>query len=131
MINKKLVYFLSVACIFLFVAIVILLLRLPEDRWIRDSKGIWIKYGNPSDVPLRVFDQKNAIACAIDLYNQTSKEEISSQCIGSCGDYAVDLVHVPREEVDNRMENQCEDYRLRRVNHFIELDLDGNIVRIV
>ena len=54
----------------------------------------------------------------------------SSQCLGVVGGYAVDIVHVPRTEEDNLPENQCEDYREGRVSKFIELDKDGNVIRI-
>ncbi|GBE19529.1 hypothetical protein BMS3Abin17_00253 [archaeon BMS3Abin17] len=57
--------------------------------------------------------------------------EFSSQCLGSVGDYAVDIVHVPRNDEDNLVENQCEDFRSGKVTHFIELDKEGNIARIV
>ncbi len=61
---------------------------------------------------------------------KNSGMNFSSQCIGVCGNYAVDIVHVPRNEEDNLQENQCEDYREGKVSRFIELDKDGNIVRI-
>ena len=57
-----------------------------------------------------------------------------SQCLGTCdlgGGYAVDIVHSPREDVDNEIENQCESFRNGDVNKFIELDRDGKIVRII
>lgn len=71
--------------------------------------------------------------CAKNLYEEKKKEGInfSSQCLGTCFDYAVDVVHVPRSEEDNLPENQCKDYREGKVKHFIELDKDGRIVRIV
>ena len=80
-----------------------------------------------------VSKQRNAIDCAKKLYNQNKLEgvEFESQCLGVCGDYAVDIVHVPRNSDDNKPENQCVAYREGDVNHFIELDKDGNIVRIV
>ena len=73
------------------------------------------------------------ISCALNLYNEKKSEGIvfSSQCLGSCLGYAVDIVHVPRTSEDNKVENQCEDYRNGKLKHFIELDKDGNIVRIV
>ena len=55
----------------------------------------------------------------------------SNQCLGTCENYAVDIVHVPRIEDDNKIENQCLEYREGKIKHFIELDRDGNIVRIV
>jgi hypothetical protein len=101
-----------------------------EDDWIKDSRGLWIKHGNPSETPTYVFEQQEAINCALEKFNNFS-EEINSQCLGVCGDYAMDMVHVPRTEEDNLAENQCEDYANGIVNHFIELDKDGKIVRIL
>ena len=76
---------------------------------------------------------ESVVNCALNLYNEKKSEGIvfSSQCLGSCLGYAVDIVHVPRTSEDNKVENQCEDYRNGKLKHFIELDKDGNIVRIV
>jgi len=92
-----------------------------EDDWIKDSKGVWIKHGNPSETPDYVLEQQEAIDCALEKFNSFSGE-INSQCLGSCGDYAADIVHVPRTAEDNLVENQCADYRNGIVSHFIELD---------
>jgi len=104
-----------------------------EDSWIKDSRGVWVKHGNPSETPDSVNEQQVAILCAENLYESFTilTVEISSQCLGTCGDYAFDIVHAPRTEEDNLIENQCEDYRSGNVSHFIELDKEGNVVRIV
>lgn len=104
-----------------------------EDSWIKDSRGVWIKHGNPSETPDYVIEQQNAINCALGLYDEKKVQgiEFSSQCLGSCGNYAVDIVHVPRTNEDNLIENQCSDYRQGKVSKFIELDKDGNIIRIM
>ena len=70
---------------------------------------------------------------AFNLYSQKKSEgmQFSSQCLGTIGDYAVDIVHVPRSSEDNLVENQCADFREGKVSHFIELEKDGNVVRIV
>ena len=104
-----------------------------EDSWIKDSKGVYVKHGNPSTTPDYVSEQQGVINCAAGLYVQEKAKgvEFNSQCLGSCGDYAVDMVHIPRTSNDNLPENQCSDYREVRVSKFIELDKDGNIVRIV
>lgn len=83
------------------------------------------------------MDSKKVKEEAIKLYNQKKAEgmEFSSQCLGTIevdGEgYAVDIVHVPRTEEDNLPENQCEDFRTGKVKHFVELDKDGNVVKIV
>jgi hypothetical protein len=104
-----------------------------EDSWIKDERGVWIKHGVPSDTPDYVIQQQQIINQALSLYEQRKSEEMefSSQCLGVVGNYAVDIVHVPRSSEDNLVENQCEAYRNNEVTHFIELDKDGNIVRII
>lgn len=106
-----------------------------EDSWIKDSRGVWIKHGNPASVPNEVLLQQEAVNCAVEKYNQEKAKgvEINSQCLdylGACGDYSVDIVHVPRNAEDDLAENQCEAYRSGTVNHFIELDKEGEVVRI-
>jgi len=103
-----------------------------EDTWIKDEKGIYIKHGAPSETPDYVLEQQRAIVQAQIFYNTAKNNGIifSSQCLGSFEDYAFDIVHVPRNEEDNKIGNQCEDYRNGLVKHFIELDKDGNIVKI-
>src|SRR3989344_6270555 len=69
-----------------------------EDSWIKDERGVYVKHGNPSSIPDYVKEQQDAVSCAFNLYNQEKNKgsEFSSQCLGSCGDYAIDIVHVPR-----------------------------------
>ena len=100
-----------------------------EDDWIRDDRGVYVMHGNPSEIPNYVKEQQEAITCALNKFDNFA-EEISSQCLGTCGDYAIDIVHVPREDEDNLVENQCEDYGSGKVQYFIELNGNGEIVRI-
>lgn len=104
-----------------------------EDSWIKDEKGIWVKHGMPSQTPDYVQEQKEAINSALDLYQQKKAQgmEFSSQCLGTVNGYAVDIVHVPRTNEDNDIENQCESFRTRQVNKFIELDANGAIVKVL
>jgi len=104
-----------------------------EDTWIKDSRGVWIKHGMPSQTPDYVLEQQNIISCAQQLYQQKKGENITfnSRCLGACENYAVDIVHVPRTEEDNQIENQCPEFSEGKLTNFIELDKDGNIIRIV
>lgn len=45
-------------------------------------------------------------------------------------DWVADLVHRPRQSEDNLPQNQCPAYLEGRAKHFVELDLDGNLVRV-
>lgn len=112
---------------------IVLVLRSPEDDWIKDEQGVYVEQGAPAQIPPEVSSQQQIIAKAQELYQTKKAEgmEFSSQCLGTVEDYAVDIVHVPRALEDNLVENQCEDFRAGRVSHFIELDKDGNVVRVV
>ncbi len=44
--------------------------------------------------------------------------------------WVLDLVHSPRVALDNLEENQCSAYLSGQANHLIELDLEGNLVRV-
>jgi len=128
--KKKITIIISILIVF---ALIFLYFRMNEDTWIRDEKGIYVKQGNPSTTPDYVLEQQRAIAQAQTFYSlaENGRVEFSSQCLGSFGDYAFDIVHSPRIPEDNLQENQCEEYKNGLVHHFIELDKDGNIVRVV
>jgi hypothetical protein len=100
-----------------------------EDSWIKDERGVYVKHGNPVETPGYVIWQQAAILCASDLFGNFTEEK-DSQCLGVCGNYVVDIVHVPRSAEDDLAENQCEDYMNGFVKYFIELDKDGEIVKI-
>ncbi|PIN91501.1 hypothetical protein COU57_00270 [Candidatus Pacearchaeota archaeon CG10_big_fil_rev_8_21_14_0_10_32_14] len=133
---KKWIYF--VIGIFLIIVLFIGILRYGfdktgEDSWIKDERGIWIKHGNPSDIPGEVNVQQKIIECANKLYDDEKNNGVvfNSQCLGECDGFVVDIVHVPRNSDDNKIENQCEDYRNGKYNDFVELDLNGDVVRFV
>ena len=119
--------------VILVVVVLLFLLRGDEDDWIRnsDTNGVWTKHGNPSTIPVYVVEQKDALNCATDLYNQARNNEMifDSQCLGACGNYSVDIVHSPRNMDDDKTINQCPDYP-KKTRFFIELDSSGNIVRV-
>jgi hypothetical protein len=45
-------------------------------------------------------------------------------------DWSVDVAHKPRQPVDDRPENQCAGYRQGKTHHFVELDPDGQVIRV-
>ena len=127
--------YLALIIILVFIFIFIIFRPKGEGLWIKDSRGVWVKQGNPAETPDYVLEQQKIIDAAMSLYDERKLEgmQFKSQCLGTLEEfgYVVDIVHVPRSEEDNNPENQCEDYRQGRANHFIELDKDGNIVRII
>jgi hypothetical protein len=129
----KKIYWVLIVIVILTVGFTMIFRPGGEDSWIQDERGVWIKHGVPYETPDYVIEQQQIINQTLSLYEQRKSEEMEffSQCLGVIGNYAVDIVHVPRSSEDNLVENQCEAYRNNGVTHFIELDKDGNIVRIV
>jgi hypothetical protein len=129
-IMKKTAYIIIV--IVLVLAMVFILLRGNEDSWIKDKRGVWIEHGNPKVIPAYVIEQQELLENVSQLYLEKKSEmNLSSQCLGLIEGYAIDIVHVPRTSEDDLTENQCKDFRNGTVSHFVELDNNGSIVRIV
>ena len=87
-----------------------------------------------SDKPSKT-EIDSAINQARLLYEEKikSKEDLSlGPCLSNAiiPNWAVDLVHNSRQPIDDLAENQCPSYLEGRVKHFVELDLDGKLVRV-
>ena len=71
---------------------------------------------------------------ALNLFKKETKGMDLSN--GSCltndliPDWVVDIVHNPREEIDNLPQNQCQAYVEGRAKHFVEIDTEGNVIRV-
>ncbi|MEM7816873.1 MAG: hypothetical protein QXZ20_03095 [Candidatus Aenigmatarchaeota archaeon] len=46
-------------------------------------------------------------------------------------DWVCDVAHSPRQEIDNLPENQCKDFREGRAHHFVEVDLNCNLIKVI
>lgn len=99
------------------------------------TTGITTVYFNsrePKEIPKSEID--TAVNQAKFLYNQRSLmgEDFSNgPCLSNAlmPRWVVDIVHSPRSPVDDLPENQCPAYREGRAEHFVELDLAGNLIR--
>ncbi|MDD5416162.1 MAG: hypothetical protein PHE48_04125 [Candidatus Daviesbacteria bacterium] len=89
------------------------------------------------------FEQKMTPKSEIDtavnqanfLYRQrrASSEDFSTgPCLSNAlmPGWIVDIVHSPRLSIDDLPENQCPAYIEGKAQHFVELDTEGNLVRV-
>ena len=78
-------------------------------------------------------EEEAAIAAARAAYVKAKAEgeDLSSgPCLGTIlPNWVADVAHDPRQDVDDRPEDQCEAYRSGEAEHFVELDPDGNVIR--
>lgn len=81
------------------------------------------------------YGADQAVAQALALYSAKKKGGIDfsdGPCLTNdlLPNWVVDLVHRPRQPIDDLAENQCQAYLEGRAKHFVELDLEGSLVRI-
>lgn len=76
----------------------------------------------------------DAVAAAVNIFRQHSGDIdlTNGPCLANNlkPDWVVDIVHYPRESVDDLPENQCQSYLEGLAKHFVELDQNGNVVRV-
>lgn len=74
-----------------------------------------------------------ALKNALNLFSQAKqdgKDLSNGPCLGKVADdWVLDIAHNPRQTLDDKPENQCEDIRAGNAHHFIELDPQGQIIQ--
>lgn len=65
-------------------------------------------------------------------FKKATGEDLSSgPCLSNAlmPDWVADIAHNPRQSIDDLAQNQCPAYLEGRARHFVELDLNGNLIR--
>jgi hypothetical protein len=52
-----------------------------------------------------------------------------SESLPSLPDWVADVAHDPRQPIDDQPANQCQRYRSGEAHHFVELNIDGRLIR--
>ncbi|MCY4436111.1 MAG: hypothetical protein OXE05_02100 [Chloroflexi bacterium] len=81
-----------------------------------------------------VEERERAIGLAQDIYAQKRADGVDfskGPCLSEelMNGWAADIVHSPRQPVDDLPENQCQSYRAGKAFRLVELDPDGNVIR--
>lgn len=98
------------------------------------TAALTIALNSNSPQPVSKVEFWAAVNQAQSFYNQQKilGEDFSSgPCLTNAltPDWVLDIVHNPRQPIDDLPENQCPAYLEGRARHFVELDPDGNLVR--
>lgn len=78
--------------------------------------------------------QEQAVELAQQAYEQ-AKARGESLARGPClgvimPGWVADIAHKPRQPIDDQPENQCAAWRSGEAGHFVELDPQGNVIRV-
>lgn len=93
-----------------------------------------ILVNNSDDKPSKI-ETETAINQAGLIYRQKvqSGQDLSTgPCLSDAlmPGWVVDIVHSPRTSVDDLPHNQCPAFLEGRAKHFVELDLEGRLIRV-
>lgn len=63
---------------------------------------------------------------------ERGKDFSSGPCLSNAimPNWVLDIAHNPRESMDDLAQNQCPAYLEGRAEHIVELDPDGNLIRV-
>lgn len=116
----KLKLFLLVAVVL--VGVVLVTLKTSSSPKAKYKPGVLSEFDTALREAQRIYAQKK----------QAGFEFSNGPCLTNdlMSGWVADLVHNPRTQEDNLPENQCRAYLEGRARHFVELDLEGNLVRI-
>lgn len=81
------------------------------------------------------YDEDTAVNQAQFLYSQRNINGVdfsSGPCLSNAviPGWVVDIAHSPRLPIDDLPENQCSAFKEGRAKHFVELDPEGNVIRV-
>jgi len=79
-------------------------------------------------------EQQRAVEAAQQLFQRKKAEGMSMSrgpCLGEImPGWVADVVHNPRQPIDEDPDNQCRAYLKGEAKHFVELDMEGKLVRV-
>lgn len=89
----------------------------------------------PTYEPGKWPEYDTAVNQAMHFYSlraQTGEDLSEGPCLSNAllPGWVADIAHSPRVAVDDLPQNQCSAYLEGRAQHFVELDLEGNVIRV-
>jgi len=138
--DKRKIMFWIIGAIILILIVLGLVSMVRSPGSLNQQKGILPP--SPKDIgPEAVLNMEKVLERAYEIYALKKKEGAdfsSGPCISEDlfpeatrpeDKWVVDIAHNPREAIDNLEENQCANFREGRAKHFVELDLDGVLIK--
>lgn len=116
--QKNFLFAISLTFVLVVAALVLLLNQKPQVY----TPGVWTE----ADTAVRQAQHFYQI-------RKDAGEDFSSgPCLSNnlMPNWVADIAHSPRQSIDDLPENQCPNYIQGKAQHFVELDLQGNLIRV-
>lgn len=112
----------------LFVALLIAILIYSYIIYNIGGKSSEYKYGRWTEGDTAINQAQHVFS----LRQALGENFESGPCLSNAlmPNWVADIVHSPRVPLDDLPENQCSTYLDGMAEHFVELDIDGNFVRL-
>jgi len=85
----------------------------------------------PSTTTQYIIDACTRLCNSFKAYQNLSSGPCLGNPMSEYLDWVCDVAHSPRQSIDDLQENQCSAYRERRTTHFVEVDMNCNLIRAV
>ena len=78
-------------------------------------------------------EKDQAISACIEKCKSTKQDLSNGPCLSNeiISNWVCDVAHSPRQAIDNQQENQCSAYREGKASHFVEVDVNCNLITTV
>ncbi len=119
----------------LFAVVLLLIVAISGAILISNRKGSLYEQTQNTYKPGVVTEVDTAVRQAQLLYRQKKGQGLDftdGPCLTNdlMPNWVADIVHNPRTKIDDLPQNQCQAYIEGRAKHFVELDTNGNLVRV-
>jgi hypothetical protein len=87
------------------------------------------KQVSQSDRDMAVDEAQTAFSQVQATGQDLSAGPCISESLPGLPDWVADSAHDPRQPIDDESANQCQRYRSGQAHHFVELNVDGQLIR--
>ncbi len=110
----------------IFLTILLLLAGCSTEETSLGGTGVNTNIKIGSDADKEIMEQ------CIELCNDYQQDKSNGPCLGDpmIADYVCDIAHVPRQDIDNDINNQCQSFNTGEAKHFIEVDENCGFLRM-
>lgn len=122
------------SCVVCLVLLLVLVTTVFSARWTKNRNGIWVAHGSPKTEPAEARQQLFLLQearLAFRVVENSGADMSAGPCLGPIfAGWVADVVHVPRQSIDDDAKNSCPAPADGGEQHTLEVDKHGELVKI-